>query len=107
MPRWLSGVLTRIRACAAARNVLFTLKARRELAGLELGLDEEDACELLAGLTAEDSAGRVASAATGEWMYLFKPRVAETILYVKLIMRTNCVVVSFHEDEDGNDEGGA
>jgi len=102
MSRRLSKVLTRTRALAAARNVLLTLKARRELAGLELGLDEEDACELLARLTVEDSAGRVASAATGEWMYLFKPQVSETILYVKLILRNNCVVVSFHEDEDGS-----
>ena len=106
MPRWLSNVLTRIRVLAAARDVRFTLKALRELAGLELGLDEEDACEVLAELTAEDSAGRVASAATGEWMYLFKPQVSETILYVKVILRNNCVVVSFHEDEDGSDEDG-
>ena len=106
MPRWLSKVLTRIRALAAARDVLFTLKALRELAGLELGLDAEDACEVLAELTAEDSAGRVASAATGEWMYLFKPQVSEMILYVKVILRNNCVVVSFHEDEDGSDEDG-
>jgi len=104
MPRWLSKVLTRIRALAAVHNVRFTLKALRELAGLGLGLDEEDACEVLSELTAEDSAGRVASAATGEWMYLFKPQVSETTLYVKVILRNNCVVVSFHEDEDGSDE---
>ena len=104
MPRWLPRALTRIRALATARDVLFTLKALRELAGLGLGLDEEDACEVLAELTAEDSAGRVASAATGEWMYLFKPQVSETNLYVKLILRSNCVVVSFHEDEDGSNE---
>ena len=104
MPRWLSKVLTRIRALAAAHNVRFTLKALRELAGLEPGLDEEDACGVLSELTVEDSAGRVASAATGEWMYLFKPPVSETILYVKVILRNDCVVVSFHEDEDGIDE---
>jgi hypothetical protein len=104
MPAWLSKVLTRIRVLAAARDVRFTLKALRELAGLELGLDEEDACEVLAELTAEDSAGRVASAATGEWMYFFKPRIFETILYVKVILRNNCVVVSFHEDDDGSNE---
>ena len=106
MPRWLSKVLTRIKALAAARDVRFTLKAFRELAGLELGLDEEDACEVLAELTAEDSAGRIASVATGEWMYLFKPRVFETILYVKVILRNDCVVVSLHEDEDGANEDG-
>ena len=102
MPHWLSKVLTRVRALAAARNVRFTLKALRELAGLELGLDEEDACEVLSELTAEDSAGRMTSAETGEWMYLFKPQVSDTILYVKVILRNDCVVVSFHEDEDGS-----
>jgi len=51
--------------------------------------------------------GTVASAATGEWMYLFKPQVSGTILYVKLILRNDCVVISFHEDEDGSEEDGA
>jgi hypothetical protein len=40
--RWLPRTLTRIRELAATRRVLFTLKARRELARLELGLDEEE-----------------------------------------------------------------
>ena len=43
--------------------------------------------------------GRLESAATGEWMYLFKPRLAGMVVYVKLILRNDCVVVSFHEDE--------
>ena len=59
MPRWPRKVLTRIRKLAATRKVLFTLKARRELAGLEPGLDEEDACDILANLTVEDWAGRL------------------------------------------------
>jgi len=42
MPRWLPRVLRHIRELAAAREVLFTLKARRELAALGIGLDEED-----------------------------------------------------------------
>lgn len=104
MSRWLPKVLTRIRELAAARKILFTLKARRELASLAFGLDEEDACELLANLNSDDSAGRLESAATGEWMYLFKPQLAGTVLYVKLILRNDCVVVSFHEDEGGGHE---
>lgn len=104
MPRWLPKVLTRVRELAAARKILFTLKARRELASLEFGLDEEDACDLLANLNSDDSAGRLESAATGEWMYLFKPQLAGTVLYVKLILRNDCVVVSFHEDEGGGHE---
>ncbi len=107
MPRWLSKVLTRIRTLAAARNVRFTLKARRELALLNLGLDEEDACEILAELTVGDSVGRAASVATGEWMYVFKPQVYETVFYLKLILRNDCGVVSFHEDENVSDENDA
>jgi hypothetical protein len=37
-------------------------------------------------------------------MYVFKPRVAETSIYLKLILRDGCLVVSFHEDEDGDGE---
>jgi hypothetical protein len=46
--------------------VLFTLKGRRELAALELGLDEEDVCDLLADLTSEDLAARFTSVVTGD-----------------------------------------
>ena len=98
MPRWLPRVLTRIRALATHRRVSFTMKARRELAQLGDGLDEQDACELLAALTAQDSAGRLKSRVTGEWMYIFKPALDDKPLYIKLLLRTDCIVVSFHED---------
>jgi hypothetical protein len=105
MPRWLTKALKRIGERAATREVMFTLKALRDLASLNLGLDEEDACEILAKLTTEDSAGRLKSAATGEWMYLFKPRLSGLVLYVKLVIRGNCIVISFHEDaEDRHEE---
>jgi hypothetical protein len=103
-PRWLPRVLLLVAQLAIARKVRFTLKARRELAALDFGLDEEDACELLADLTAEDSAGRMASVATGEWMYIFKPALLGSVLYVKLILRADCIVVSFHEDEGAGHE---
>ena len=35
----------------------------------------------------------------GTRRYLFKPRLAGMVLYVKLIVRSNCVLISFHEDE--------
>jgi hypothetical protein len=104
MPRWLPKALTRIRELAAARKVVLTLKARRELAGLGYGLDEEDARDVLANLTTQDSTGRLESAATGEWMYLFKPRLAGAPVYVKVVLRNDCIVVSFHEDEGGGHE---
>ncbi len=43
MPRWLPVVLHRIHELAASGRVRFTLKALRELALLDVGLDEVDA----------------------------------------------------------------
>jgi len=41
-------------------------------------------------------------------MYVFMPRIAETQLYLKAIIRTDCVVVSFNgqvDDEQLEEEG--
>ena len=100
MPRWLPRVVSRIRELAADRRVAITDKARRELELLELGLDREDLCEVVAGLSSADFYERIASSVMGEWLYVFKPDVAGTTLYVKLAVRGNCVVISFHEDQD-------
>ena len=110
MPRWLQGVLRRVRALAAEGKVRFTHKALCELAELDFGLDDRDACRILAGLTAGDAVGRTASEHTGEWLHVFKPRVAGTVVYVKLVLRADCVVVSFHrevadDEEDAEDQG--
>jgi hypothetical protein len=94
---WLTTILTRIKRLASARKVAFTLKSLRELA--ELDLDPDDACDVLTRLTAADFHARLRSARTGEWMYVFKPELGATVLYVKLIVRKDCVVISFHEDE--------
>lgn len=45
-----------------------------------------------------DWAGRLTSRATGELMDVFKPRTVFGLLYVKVVIRTNCIVVSFHEE---------
>ena len=102
-PRWLPTVLARIRTLAKAGCVRFTYKALRELAQLGLGLDEDDACDILAGLKAADFAERLLSEHTAEWMYVFKPVVAGTLLYLKVVVRSDCVIISLHEDE-ANDE---
>jgi hypothetical protein len=86
-----------------ARELRLTYKAVREAAALSLSPD--DVREVVAGLGAKDSVGRLASEAAAEWMYVFTPEVGGQILYVKLVLRDNCVVVSFHEDEgDGHEE---
>jgi hypothetical protein len=105
MPRGLAKILRRVRALAAKQEVRFTLKALRELAAM--GLDATDACEAIEGLKTADFIKELVSDATGEGMYLFKPQVGGTPVYLKLILRDGCVVVSFHEDEDGSDEEGA
>jgi hypothetical protein len=85
---------------AGERKVRFTLKAFQELTRLDMGLDEEDACDILARLTRGDLVGRLVSERTGEWMYVFRPSVVETVVYVKVVLRADCVVISFHEEED-------
>lgn len=104
MPRWLPRLLRYIHDLAGRGQVNFTLKALRELAALGAGLDAQDVCDVLARLAVDDFAERLESDATGEWMYVFKPAVAGTVVYLKLLMRTACVVVSFHEDEGEVDE---
>lgn len=89
---------------AARRKVRFTLKAFQELGRLGMGLDEDEACDVLATLTRRDLVGRLVSEKTGEWMYVFKPSVAGVVVYVKVIVRADCVVISFHEEEDQSDE---
>ncbi len=102
MPRGLSRLLARVHTLARAGKVRFTHKALRELALLELGLDESDALDILTNLTAEEYVGRVTSERTGEGMHIFKPAVAGTPIYVKLILRAECVVISFHEEVHGS-----
>lgn len=104
MPRWLPSILQRIRRLAAAGDVRFTLKALRELAELELGLDEMDACAILVRLKSGDSAGRLRSEGSGEWLYIFMPRLAGERLYIKLVVRTDCVVISFHEQVEDEED---
>jgi hypothetical protein len=101
---WATAVLRRVRRLAAERKVRFTLKAFQELARLGMGLDEEDACHVLASLNPNDVVGRLVSDKTGEWMYVFNPSVGGTDLYVKVVLRGDCVVISFHGQEDGDED---
>ena len=104
MPRWLPRLLRRIHELAGRGRVRLTLKAARELTGLGAGLDVQDACDVLATLTARDFSERFESEHTGEWMYVFNPSVAGTMVYLKLVLRAECVVISFHEDQGEDDE---
>lgn len=102
MPRWLPRTLTRIRALARSGRIAFTLKALRELTLLDF--EPDHACEILSKLGLADFDCRFRSAVTSEWMYVFKPKVSGATLYLKLVVRANCVVISFHEDESSDSD---
>jgi len=104
MAKWVPAILRRIRALANAGKVRFTAKALQEIAALGIGLDSDDVCDVLANLSAADSGGRLLSRVTGEWMYVFVPEVAGEDVYLKVILRNDCVVVSFHAQEGVRDE---
>jgi hypothetical protein len=44
------------------------------------------------------------STRTGEWLYVFKPRVGGRSLYVKVVVREDCIVVSFHDEVEDEEE---
>jgi hypothetical protein len=101
MPRWLPRILARLHRLAAQRRVRFTIKALQELRALDL--DADDAVDVLRGLVPGDSAGRLVSTGTGEWMYVFTPRVGVATVYLKLVVRADCIVISFHEETGHED----
>ena len=104
-PRWLVRVIEEVRRCGRTRAVDFTANADEELLALDLGLAEQDACDVLSRLSARDFAQRVISSVTGEPMYVFQPHVAGVSLYIKIVLRQRCVVISFHEREAAEDDG--
>ena len=104
MPTWLVKVLAQVRELAAKRRLRLTAKAEREIASLAMGLDPEDVRDVLLSLEPRDSAGKKLARTTGEWLYIFKPHLGDELLYVKLILRAECIIVSFHEDDGGRDE---
>ena len=99
MPRWAASALAAIRDRVARGQVRFTLKSLTELARLGGGLDEADICEILAELAPGDVHARLRSTSTHEWMYVFKPHVGAMILYIKIIVRASCIVISCHDDQ--------
>ncbi len=97
-PRYAHIALRRIKALATQRAIRITLKALDEIAVLEPPADIDDVVETLEHLVIGDWAGRLISHATGEPMYVFKPSTIFGIVYVKVVIRTDCIVVSFHEE---------
>ena len=95
-------LLARIRRFVADERVQFTTKAHEEL--LRLRLRRTDCLDVLAKLTPSDFASRLRSNQSDEWMYVFTPAILWTRLYVKLVLRASCVVISFHDKKGPDDQ---
>lgn len=98
MPRYARTALGRIHELAALRAVRVTRKAQQEMGALEPPADIDDLVDVLNDLRSEDWHQRLTSQVTGEAMHVFKPTTIFGLLYVKVVVRDNCVVVSFHEE---------
>ncbi len=98
MPRWLTRVLARIHALAANDMVRLTHKAESEARSIDMEL--RDVIDVLAALQTSDFAERLVAQDDGDWMYVFVLEIVGTTVYVKVVLRTKCIVVSFHEDKE-------
>lgn len=105
MPGWAQRAVSRTRRLARDNRVAFTAKAEAELAAM--WLRRIDVIEVLSTLSSQDLYERRVSDRTGEWLYVFKPEVGHGITYLKVVLRNDCVVVSLHEDHDGEVDQGA
>jgi hypothetical protein len=88
-----------VRGDSVQGRIVFTAKAREELAGFDPPLDDQEARDILAHLMPGEFSGRVRSYGSGEWLYIFQLQVFGVDTYVKLVWRNRCVVISFHEDK--------
>ncbi len=100
MAHWLTRAVKRIRELATQDRIRLTMKAVEEIEALDPELTEEDVFAVVGQLERHDFTGRLVSKATGEWLYVFKPYVDARVVYVKLVLRSECVLVSFHEDDE-------
>src|SRR3989344_7133407 len=98
MHRLIQRVIQNIKTLASEEKVRFTNKAYRELYNLELELDENDVYALLQDLRPHEFKHRERSKITEEWLYVFKIEIFGVIIYLKLILRKKCIIISFHED---------
>ncbi|MEK7667476.1 MAG: type II toxin-antitoxin system MqsR family toxin [Gemmatimonadota bacterium] len=105
MPRWLPRVLRRVRGLAAAGRLRFTEKALAEMAAF--GLARDDVVQILTGLRSAGAPTRMRSSQGPEWMYEFRPRAVGLLLYLKVVLRHDVVVVSCHEDQAQEGPDGA
>lgn len=104
MGKHLTLEVAKINRLAKEGKIRFTHKALREISRLEMDLDVDDVCSMLQEIKVKYFWEKTRSDKTGEWMYIFKPIVAGITIYLKIIMRSDCIVISFHEDTPQSEE---
>lgn len=90
--------LRRMRDLAIAGRVIFTTKALLELSNLSVPLHIGEVHRLIANLTRDDFLHRRVSIRSGEILYAFLVQIEGCSLYLKLVLREDCVVISCHDD---------
>lgn len=96
-PLQIRRALVRIATLAKAGAVQLTGKAVGEAAALEPPADIDDVIVILLGLKTADFAQQLVSNATHEPLWVFVPTTEFGELYIKVAIRTHCVVISFHQ----------
>ena len=108
MPSWKAVVVAGIKRLARESRIVITEKAKVELLALRASLpsildlpelDEEDIREVLLDLKQAQLVQRLTSKRTGELLYVFHPEFYGETIYLKLAVRDDCVVISFHEQQ--------
>lgn len=107
MPRWLGEVLKAVHRNVRRGTVQVTLKALQEMAALEPSISPAEACQLLEGLDRASFRRRLRSIRSGEWLYVFRTAWCAERVYIKLLLRSGCTIVSFHPEasDDEFEEG--
>jgi hypothetical protein len=75
-----------------------TYKALLEMAALEPEVSPDEVRQLLEGLNRSSFRHRVRSARSGEWLYVFRATWCGEHVYIKLLLRADCTIVSFHPE---------
>ncbi len=94
----IENVIDQIKLLALAGRVIFTAKALYELESMDIGLDSTDVCLLLTTLEKNDFHDRILSKITDEYLYVFIVRISNIEVYLKIMIRQSCVIISFHEN---------
>jgi hypothetical protein len=84
---------------ATTGQVRFTTKAKDEIGCLGAPFDRDACLQVLLSLRPDDFRQRVWSDQSCESLYVFRAWAHGVNLYVTLVLRHECFVISFHAEE--------